>query len=170
MAHLKELTKFKEEAMRLIVTNPALMQLVVNNNTECFAEPVEKPGQYLYKNIYPYKHSLGETETEKKTYITMDIADFGIVNNHFKSMVIAIYIFTHRDLMRITEGGHNKVRVDRMGEEIEKLFNKARGFGIGALQFSGLQSLDVNDDFQGIVILYETMEFDVEPEKHGIPR
>lgn len=170
MANLEEITDFKEEAMRLIVTSPRIMKLVANNEVECFIPPVENPGSYLYENIFPYKHTLLETEDEKKTYITMDFADFGLVNSNFKDFVMAIYIFTHRDLMRIKEGNNNKLRIDTLASEIDKIFNRSRDFGIGRLVFNGMQSLTVNRMFQGVTLLYKTVDFDVESDKVGLPR
>lgn len=165
MAYLEELTSFKEEALRLIVTNPRIMQAVVNNEEECFLNLVENPGSYLYKNIFPYRHTIPEVEKEKKTYITMDFANFALINNYYKDFTMGIYVFTHKDLMKIKEDGHNKLRVDFIISEIDKIFNRARGFGIGRLQFSGLQSLTINNNFLGSVIIYETIEFNSESPK-----
>lgn len=165
MAHLEELISFKEEALRLIVTNPRIMQAVVNNEEDCFSSTVPNPGSYLYENIFPYKYMLNETEEEKKTYITMDFANFGLVNVHFKDMTMAIYVITHKDLMRIRDDGHSKLRVDFILSELDKIFNRARGFGIGTLQFLGLQSIQVNNNYLGSGIMFETVEFNHAPER-----
>lgn len=163
MANLKELTLFKEELLRLIITNPRIMQAVVNNDETCFAEEVNNPKEYLYKNIFPYKHTLNATEEKKQTYITMDFANFTPVSNYYKEFTMGIYVFTHKDLMRITEEGQTKLRVDYILQELDKSLNNARGFGIGKLQFSGLRSVSINDEFLGAVILYETIDFGNDP-------
>lgn len=165
MANLQELTSFKEELLRLIVTNNRIMQAVVNNETNCFATPVVKPGSYLYQNIFPYKHTLNNTEEEKKTYITMDFANFSLTNSHYKDFAMGIYVFTHKELMRITDEGHSKLRTDYILHELDTMLNNARGFGIGKLQFSGLQSVTINNDYLGSVIVYETIDFNNEPKR-----
>ena len=165
MANLVELTTFKEKLLNLIVMNPRIMQAVVNSEANCFSKPVEQPGKYLYQNIFPYKYTLEETQEEKKTYITMDFANFSLVNSHFKDFTMGIYVFTHKDLMRITEEGMSKLRVDYICHELDKTLNNTRGFGIGKLQFGGLRSININNNFLGSVIVYDTIEFNNEPER-----
>ena len=159
MANLSELTTFKEELLRRIVMNPRVMQAVVNKEEDCFSKPVQKPGLYLYKNIFPYKWTVDETLENKETFITMDFANFSLVNSHYKDFSMALYVFTHKELMLISDGGHRKLRVDFIIEELDTMLNNARGFGIGKLQFGGLSSTSVTNDIMGSVIAYNTIDF-----------
>ena len=161
MGNLTELTAFKEELLRLIVSDEMLIRAVAHPTANCLSIPVDKPGSLLYQNIFPFRWTLDETQTDKSTFVTMDFSNFGLVHGYYKDFSMALYVLTHKDLARIRDVNNTKniLRVDFILERIDTLLNNARGFGIGKLTFGGLGSVHVNDKILGSYIMYHTVSF-----------
>ncbi len=162
MAHLKELTLFKEELMYRIVSNEQIMKTIAYPTEDCLDKTVDDPGFYLYKNIFPYRWTVDETQANQETYITMDFADFRLSEVHYKNLAMGIYVFCHKDIMLIRNGDRRMLRIDYILQELDTMLNRSRDFGIGRLQFAGLSSIQVNHEITGSVIAYNTFDFNAE--------
>lgn len=146
-------SKMKKEIMRLLLSNDKICRAVYNNKEECLIDPVPNPGTTLpYNNIFPYRHSSSNLEEDKKTYITLDINITKRLsrdgkNSDFFDYDIVVYVFTHKDLMKIKIGNEYEIRTDFLLDQIDETLRKNKfSFGMDQLHLdqSGSMFLTVN--------------------------
>lgn len=171
MAHLEELTTFKEELFRVITSDITLMKALVNINTEdSLNQPLAKingnqhtkPIDYMDVVLFDYPWIGSDLETEEKSYITVDIANPDLKSDYYKNFKIAIYVWCHQNRIKMINKERTKRvnRTDFIAQRIDKLINQSTEFGIGKLQSSGFKSERMTEHIPGISIVYDTVSFD----------
>lgn len=156
MSRFDEVFDVKENAMKLLIMDDALVNALTNKEID---ETVTKRLDLPYTQIFPYKKAIQETLTEKTCFITMEFAAFGSSQTKFKESSLVFYIIVHEDLMRMKLGNRYVVRTDFLAHRIDTLFNQSRGFGIGTLQFGGMKSVELPNGWEGLAIYYNTIDF-----------
>lgn len=154
MNNLTELFELKENILIKLLEDQELLKAVLNTTST-----VEDPTICLYENIFPYKHTIEDTLTEEKNFITLEYASSGLINDNFKNYSITFFIIVHENLIKINYNNMTILRTDFIASRIDDIFNNARGFGIGKLKFAGLQPLIINDSFTGIQLFYNNLDF-----------
>jgi hypothetical protein len=142
--------------MRELIFSDEISKALYYNESNFIDQPsLEDPVILRYNNIYPYR-KVPKVDETMKTYITTRCGNFKNVDNTFKSGLITFYVFTHVDLMPTDYGF---LRVDYIINKIDELFNKTRDFGIGKLEFDGMDEFDINENYSGTWIRYKVMNF-----------
>jgi len=156
MTFLSEITDYKNTIMNRVLEDQELCKAIFYTDQGFLEqENIEDTSDLIHKNIFPHRFIPNIIE-DAKTYITLSMTNYRLVNSSYKSGLIAIYMFTHRDLFK-TDYGYS--RIDFILTKIEELMNNKRGLGIGKLEFAGLNEYVVNEKFQGYVLSYQPVDF-----------
>lgn len=156
MARLSEISAMKTKIVTGILNNQNICKAVHHNEAN-FLDNADINDSYslMYERVFPYRR-IPEVDEESRTCISLAFNRFRKINNSFKEGLITIYIVTHIDLVKTNYGA---LRYDFIANEIDELFNQSRGFGIGQLEFSGMDDLYVNKKFIGMSISYRPVDF-----------
>ena len=119
MANLKEIPKYKNTILSLIISNENIVELLNGN--------IEQSENLIGVNLFDYpKIPLAE---EELAYITVEIdipTMFNIKNKIFRKPQIVLDIIVHDKLMKTNTIGN---RLDLLCSEIDKVFNGFNGLG-----------------------------------------
>lgn len=144
---LEEFFQYKNKIMELLCTNDEVVKLVTKDED---AEGLTLP----YTQIFPYEF-VPETIDKGETYICFDVDIPEIENDVIYYPVIWIWIFTHKNSMRLEEGG---IRTDELAAVIDKMLNGNRELGLGELNLKTVGRFVPQKDFQGRVLAYQAKD------------
>lgn len=144
--------------MMKLIESQEICKAVYYNEMDFLSKPdISDPYSLIYENIFPYRFIPKDDETEtKKTYITLSFGRYTPNNTHYKSGLVYINVFTHKDLFRTNYGS---LRTDYLLNEIHKKVNHSDGLGIGKAQLHMMDELYVNNSYQGNYIAYKLYDF-----------
>jgi len=113
--------------------------------------------------LFPYFYTNG-TNQKAKTFVLVDDKIPKSYKDMFKDVLIFVYVFTHKSLVKLTgkekvkykqKGYKGSCRTDILATAIDNILNKSKIFGIKELK---LDSVDIykspSDDFYGRVLTY----------------
>lgn len=146
---LDELYDYKNRLMQDLLTNERIVDLI---------EPgmeTDDARSLAYKRVYPSEY-IPETVEEGHTYICFDVDVSKSYNDTFLEPVLYIWVFTHKSLMRLPEGG---LRVDALCSEIAKAINGSFYYGIGKLDLYSVARFAPMEDYLGKCMTFEATEF-----------
>ena len=150
--NLKELGVYKNKAIHEIILNTEITNIILPNQ-EYDIETL------LKNNIFPYEY-IPNIEEDQRTYICMETVVPRFKTNSCTDIQIALYIFTHKDLMKYESQTDVGTRVDVLCYKLDEIFNGNNNFGIGGLQqISVLPYKSIAKDYYGKVIIYSVSEF-----------
>ncbi|MBU7316144.1 hypothetical protein KQX66_10760 [Paenibacillus sp. SM 69] len=157
MARFNELSEYKFTIINRLLDCDELCKAVSYNDTDfLMRSSVSDPADELvYNHIFPYRF-IPEVNESKKTFITLSLRKFQLINNSFKKGLIYLNIFTHRDLFKTDYGC---TRIDFILNKVDEMFNQKRGIGIGQLEFVDMDEIVVNEKYQGNYICYKPVDF-----------
>lgn len=148
MANLREITEYKNLLMEKLCSSKDLCALLTLSD--------EQAGQnFAYKRIFPYAYVPNATQIAQ-SYVCFDIEVPSILNKTIKNVVVYVYVFTEKDLMRIKGKG---IRVDMMASEVDQLLNGNTEFGFGELELSGCKLFTPIDGYYGRKLIYTVQDF-----------
>ena len=147
---LDELFEYKNELMKTLCSNKAIMQLMTDD--ENIAVPNHK---IAYNQIFPFEY-VPDTLDKGLTFICYDVDIIDVENKTFLYPIIYIWIFTHKSKLRLPQGG---IRLDSLTIEINKELNRSRLFGLGELNLKRVDRFVPMDDFQGRCLVYYAKDF-----------
>lgn len=99
---------------------------------------------------------MTDLSTKQGTFLNMNYTDVIGDEGAYKNGVFVLTVMAHKDLFKT---GYGKTRVDLIIEELDGLFNKARGFGIGELKFERMTMVVFNTNFSGCQLKYRPVDF-----------
>lgn len=154
---IQKIGEYKMEILNRLVNSKEIAKLVRYDTPDAlFREDVENPEKLIYERVFPFRFNPDTIENQA-TFITIGIGGFRMHENgydiydDFKTGNVYFYVFTHVDLMR-TESG---IRQDLIIKELDKIFDKSRGIGMGELKASYMNELWIhNNKFGGYTIGY----------------
>lgn len=148
--NLNELYDYKNKLVCGLCSDDEIVKLVTNN------DKATVPNQKLpYTQVFPFQF-VPETTDNATTFICLDVDIPEVLNKTFLNPVIYIWIFTHKSLLRLPEGG---VRTDRLSTEVNRLLNGSRIFGLGELNLQSVGRFVPISDYQGRVLTYSAKDF-----------
>lgn len=157
---LEAFYRYKTRLMEAFVTNPAIVKLL-NEDIE-----ITNAKRLIYQQVYPYEY-IPETVEFGQTFICVDVDIQSVTNNLIMKPDIFIWVFTHKSLLRLPEGG---VRVDQLCSEIDTALNGNRFFGMGELKLASCKRFAPTNDYQGKVMRFVADEINHDPDiKHRVP-
>lgn len=146
---LSEYFDYKNKLMEDLLTNETIVHLV---NEDVAMENAES---LAYTQVFPCEY-VPDTAEHGKTYICFDVDVVKSLNSLYLLPTIYIWVFTHRSLMRLQEGG---LRVDAICSEICKTINGSMYYGLGKLDFFASKRFAPMTDYNGKVLTFEAIDF-----------
>ena len=146
---LSEYFDYKNRLMEDLLTNEKIVHLI-NENVR-----FEDAGSLAYTQVFPTEY-VPDTAEHGKTYICFDVDIIKSLDGLYLLPTIYIWVFTHRSLMRLPEGG---LRVDAICNEICKAINGSMYYGLGKLDFYASKRFAPMTDYNGKVLTFEAVDF-----------
>lgn len=146
---LSEFYDYKNKLMEDILTNERIVHLI-NENI-----PFENAESLAYTQVFPSEY-VPDTAEHGKTYVCFDVDIQRSFDKLYLLPTIYIWVFTHRSLMRLPEGG---LRVDTICNEICKAINGSMYYGLGRLNFYSSKRFAPITDYNGKLLTFETVDF-----------
>lgn len=151
MANLEEFTGYKQTLMQAICTSESVVDLL-----KLPTDKSDITGRDLrYVRIFPYNYVPLISEVAQ-TYICFTVTAPRIKDDYISELYLTIYVFTHQDLMRTSDG----MRTDLLVSYIDKLLNGSTKYGLGKVS---LKSCDVMTPpargYCGLYSIYTVKDF-----------
>lgn len=158
---LNEFYDYKNQLMEDILTTESIVKLLSEDGK--YSMPAVN---LAYKQVFPYEY-IPDTIEHGQTFICFDVDIQKSANQTYYYPIIYIWIFTHKSLMRMPEGG---VRVDVIAAELAKKLNGSRMYGLGTLDFYSSKRFAPIADYQGKVLTFHAVDFNTpKPTGQKIP-
>lgn len=147
---LEEFYDYKNQLMEDILTNANIVGLIDDS------VQLENAVSLAYKNVFPCEY-VPDTVEHGSTFICFDVDIQKAPNKTFLSPVLYIWVFTHRSILRLPNGGG--VRVDKLCSEICKAINGSREYGIGELDLYSVKRFAPMTEYQGKCMTFQAVDF-----------
>lgn len=147
--HLDEFFKYKNKLMEDILTTPSIVDLISPG-----IKP-EKIHDLAYRQVFPYEF-VPDTVEQGDTFICFDVDIQKSVNKTYLLPTLYVWVFTHKSLLRLPEGG---VRTDRLCSEICKKINGSKEYGLGDLDLYSVKRFAPMTDYQGKCLTFYATDF-----------
>lgn len=158
---LDEFFEYKNQLVKDLVTDDRVVRLLSDDAT-----PPGDATSFVYTQIFPFEFIPDTVETGR-TYICCDVDVQKVPNSLFLTPSIYVWVFTHKSLLRLPEGG---VRTDRLCSVISNILNGSRYYGVGELDLSSVRRFAPIQDYQGKVMTFTATEFNrLSPSGKPIP-
>ena len=110
----------------------------------------------LFDKIYPFPFTPDITSDASCILNVMfDEFELGRTNPYFKNNQLSFVVLCHNDLWRI----ENNLRPFSVLNEIDTLFNKQNGFGVGKMEFDRGNLIWANSKYSGYKVTYTLCDF-----------
>nr|DAM04605.1 MAG TPA: hypothetical protein [Caudoviricetes sp.] len=154
---IQKIGEYKMDILNRIVQSPELAKLLRYDTPDAlFRDDVENPETLIHERVFPYRF-MPDTVENQGTFITIGIGGFRPHENgydiydDYSTGSVYFYVFTHVDLMQT----HNGTRQDLIIAELDKIFHKSKGIGMGELKSSYMNELWIhNNKFGGYTLGY----------------
>lgn len=158
---LDEFYDYKNQLMEDILTTREIVDLICGDKEQTL------PARNLaYKQVFPFEY-IPETVEHGQTFVCFDVDIQKSANQTFYYPIIYVWIFSHKSLLRLPEGG---VRVDRLAAEIAKKLSGSFMYGLGALDLYSSKRFAPITDYQGKVLVFHAVDFNApKPTRQPIP-
>lgn len=147
--YLDEFFGYKNQLVGDLLTEIEIVRLL-DDDLE-----IQDAEELMYKQVFPYEY-VPETVEHGRTFICCDVDIDKVYNKTFLSPVLYIWLFTHKSLLRLPEGG---VRTDKLAHEIAKKIEGSYYYGLGALNLSSCKRFAPMMDYQGKVLIFRAKDF-----------
>lgn len=159
---VQKIPEYKMNILNRVFESDSLVKLLAYDASDALFRPsLENPSSLLYDRVFPYRFVPKPTE-EQRTYLTIGLNGFTraqegfTVYDDYIAGQIYFYTFTHFDLMRTDTG----VRQDLILGEIDRIFDGAKGLGMGELKLRYANELWMhNNKFGGYSVAFTVTDF-----------
>ncbi len=148
---LDELFDYKNQIMEDLLTSETIVSLVSEQEIT-----IEEAGTLMYHQLFPYE-SMPEVTEHATTYICCEVDVDGVYNKTFLRPSIYIWVFTHKSLIRLPDGGG--IRTDKIASEIVELLNGSRNYGLGELNLESAKRFSPIVDYQGRLLKFVATDY-----------
>ena len=135
--------------MEDLLTNTEIVRLVNDTVT------LENAEALAYTQVFPCEY-VPDTVEHGTTYICFDVDILESVNKTYLLPTLYVWVFTHRSLLRLPEGG---VRTDKLCSEICNAINGSRMYGLGELNLYSVKRFAPMTDYQGKCMAFRAVDF-----------
>lgn len=146
---LQEFFDYKNQLMEDLLTNYEIVRLVNDTVT------LENAEALAYTQVFPCEY-VPDTVEHGTTYICFDVDILESVNKTYLLPTLYVWVFTHRSLLRLPEGG---VRTDKLCSEICNAINGSRMYGLGELNLYSVKRFAPMTDYQGKCMAFRAVDF-----------
>lgn len=152
MANSREIMRYKQQILSLIINNEDIVRLIDNKKVQS----VEDSEELINENVFNFIR-VPEAPEEEKTYICVEV-DIPTTqttrNNLLKDLIIIIYIITHERLMPTSEGA----RTDCISSYIDEMLTGYKNMGIGELELKSNTANGVGVRHRCRIMEFRTMD------------
>ena len=147
--HLEELFQYKNQLLDDLLTDKEIVHLI-NDDVE-----LEDAQSLVWKQVMPVEF-YPDTIENGLVYVCCDVDVRRVYNSLIYSPTLYIWVFVHKDLLHLDEGG---VRTDKLCHLIDEKINGSFKYGLGKLELQSLNRFSIVSDFTGKVLAYEATDF-----------
>jgi len=145
---LEEFYDYKNRFMEDVLTNPEIVSLIDST------VDIEDAAMLAYTQVFPFEF-IPETVEDAKTYICFDVDIQKSANKTFYSPTLYVWVFTHKSLLRLPEGG---VRTDKLCSKIAQAIDGSRYYGLGELELNAARRFAPMTDYHGKVLTFNAKD------------
>lgn len=157
-----------EKMITRFLGNEDIVKVLAHNGENCLLNSKYVNPLSMRDVILPFKYTL-ETQTEKKTYITMEMASGGVDDSlKYIPWSIAFYIFTHQDIMMIRDHNDRLVcRTHFLASLIATELHRSNPFEddefrfLGRMKLAGVNPIEVTHYHKGVCVVYDILDLAV---------
>ena len=157
--YLEEFVNYKNQLVDDLLGNEEIVRLL---NDKYEVTPIEHVKELFLTQVFPYEF-IPETVEHGQTFICFDV-DISRMSDRREashnrttySPVLYIWLFTHKSLLWLPEGG---VRPDRLAIEIAKTINGSHHYGMGNLELYSVKRFAPMMDYQGKVMTFDAKDW-----------
>ncbi len=154
---LAEFYDYKNTLMGDILTNERLVWLLSDEDTNGNKiYTLDNAEELAYKQVHPYEY-VPETLYDGSTMICFDVDVFSVPNKTYYEPTLYIWVMAHRSRLRLPDGGG--VRTDAICEELCKMINGSRKYGLGELNLYAVKRWAVVSDYPGKMMTFHAKDF-----------
>lgn len=146
---LQEFYDYKNRLMEDMLTNEEIVELIDPTVS------MENAETLAYQFVFPYEF-VPETVEHGDTYVCFDVDIQESINKTYLAPTLYVWVFTHKSLMRLPEGG---VRVDELCSKICETINGSRRYGLGELNLYAVKRFAPMTDYQGKCMVFHAKDF-----------
>ena len=147
--YLSELFDYKNLLMKEICSSQAVASLITDNPDQTV--PAK---DLIYSQVFPYEF-IPETVDMGQTFICFDVDVAKTLERPYYLLYLYVWVFTHKSKMRLEKGG---VRVDEIVNELDKILEGHKCFGLGDLKLHSVERFTPITDYQGRVLTYTAVD------------
>lgn len=147
--HLDEFFQYKNQLLDDLLTDEEIVHLIDEDVT------LEDAHTLVWDRVMPVEF-YPETVEKGRVYLCCDVDIRKVYNSTFYAPTLYIWVFVHKDLLRLSEGG---VRTDKLCHLIDKKINGSFQYGLGKLELQSVNRFAVMSDYTGKVLAYEARDF-----------
>lgn len=147
---LEEFYDYKNQLMKDLLSNEKIVKLIDESIS------INDAPSLAYQNVFPCEY-IPETVEHGKTFICFDVDVQKAPSKTFLSPVLYIWVFTHRSMLRLPNGGG--VRTDKLCSEISKAINGSREYGLGELDLYSVKRFAPLTEYQGKCMTFQAVDF-----------
>ncbi len=114
-----------------------------------------RPEELVYRQIFPYEY-VPDTVEHGQTFICCEVDIRRTQNKTYLMPELYVWVFTHKSLLRLPEGG---VRVDRLCSEISGIINGSRLYGLGELDLRSATRFSPIANYQGRLLTFDAVDW-----------
>lgn len=147
---LNEFFDYKNQLIKDLLTNEKIVRLL-NDTKEARAHPEN----LIYTQLFPFEY-IPEINENAQTFICCDVDIFSVSNKTFLAPDLNIWVFTHKSLLKLPNGG---VRTDALCAEISETINGSRYYGLGELDLYSVRRFTPVQDYLGKIMIFQAKDF-----------
>lgn len=147
--YLRDFFDYKNRLAEDLMTHENIVKLLNKDLTLDNAE------QLMYRQIFPYEY-VPETIENAQTFICFDVDLKRSVSKTFYNPVLYIWVFTHKSMQRLPDGG---LTVDSLCSAIAEAIDGSRFYGLGTLELYSVSRFAPQTAYLGKVMTFNMTEF-----------
>ena len=145
---LTQRAQYKQTIIDLLQSSPALIQALAAGDASADTEAAKQ-------RIFPYRFTAFSLQ-EQDCCISVDIATSKSSTASIRNHQIYIWICCNKALF---PSGAYETLADKLASETDRILNESMDFGIGRLQWEGMQLYEPTPEYYGYVLQYSASDF-----------
>ena len=147
--HLDEFFHYKNQLLDDLLTDEEIVGLINSDVT------LDQAQTLVWDQVMPVEF-YPDTMEKGQVYLCCDVDIRRAPNTLLYTPTLYIWIFCHKDLLRLREGG---VRTDKLCHLIDKKINGSFKYGLGKLELQSVNRFSIVSDYTGKVLAYTATDF-----------
>lgn len=141
-----------------ILENQNICKMLYYTQRDCLSAPdltQEQKISLINKQILIVPHVVITDECPNKLVVQLTDFSPNAKNPEFRDCILRFAIICHPDHWHM---GNFQLRPHKIAGELDAMFDEKKLTGIGTLQFLGCDNLVMNDQLEGLLLLYSAIQ------------